>query len=311
MNTCAGKNSQFYRANLTTILGTSFEIQDTDRLGLVPLPRMTITSFEKADTLRLQPKRSHGVILSGGCVRSLKICHAPSRAHPTGKNFRQSRGSDGTYAGNFSQDWLFPCSFPSVRHALTTSQPTISRCQVFAMHDMPSDHVVSAGGHVFSIRLDGERVTVDGKAMSVSLEPIADNLYSLMVDHVSYDVALSSDGTGTIVNIEGQAIPVVVKDPKTLLLDKFGTRGRTQKAAQRLHAPMPGLVLEVGVQPGETVRAGQGMLVLEAMKMENELRAPSDGVICQVHVAAGEAVAKGAPLIEFSSGEPHATPEKQ
>ena len=62
-------------------------------------------------------------------------------------------------------------------------------------------------------------------------------------------------------------------------------------------APMPGMVLRVGVEPGATVSAGQGVLVLEAMKMENEIRAGAGGIVTSVLVEAGMAVEKGTPLV--------------
>ena len=61
---------------------------------------------------------------------------------------------------------------------------------------------------------------------------------------------------------------------------------------------MPGLVLRVLVEPGDEVEQGQGVAVLEAMKMENELTAPAAGTVAAVHVAAGDAVAKNELLIE-------------
>ena len=64
---------------------------------------------------------------------------------------------------------------------------------------------------------------------------------------------------------------------------------------------MPGLVVRVEVTIGQAVEAGTGLVVVEAMKMENELRAPHRGVVQQIHVSAGERVEKGAPLVTLSS----------
>jgi pyruvate carboxylase subunit B len=66
-----------------------------------------------------------------------------------------------------------------------------------------------------------------------------------------------------------------------------------------LLAPMPGLVVRVNVKAGDTVEAGQGLIVMEAMKMENELRAHGAGVVKAVRVAPGDAVEKGAVLVEM------------
>ena len=66
-------------------------------------------------------------------------------------------------------------------------------------------------------------------------------------------------------------------------------------------APMPGLVVRVNVREGDEVRSGQGLVVMEAMKMENELRATAAGVVRRVVVAAGSAVEKGALLVEMEA----------
>jgi pyruvate carboxylase subunit B len=65
---------------------------------------------------------------------------------------------------------------------------------------------------------------------------------------------------------------------------------------------MPGLVVKVEVTVGQEVAAGTGVVVVEAMKMENELRAPGRGVVEQIHVKAGDRVEKGAPLVSLSTG---------
>ena len=88
-----------------------------------------------------------------------------------------------------------------------------------------------------------------------------------------------------------------------------GAGGRGHGGEQRISAPMPGRVLRVLVQPGDRVTVRQGLVVVEAMKMENELTAPCDGVIRDVHVAPGASVEAGRVLIvlEESGGPPAAT----
>ncbi|PYO31842.1 MAG: hypothetical protein DMD32_07625 [Gemmatimonadetes bacterium] len=66
---------------------------------------------------------------------------------------------------------------------------------------------------------------------------------------------------------------------------------------------MPGLVVRIEVAAGQPVLAGAGLVVVEAMKMENELRAPHSGVVATVHVAVGQAVERGAPLVTLASPE--------
>ena len=65
-------------------------------------------------------------------------------------------------------------------------------------------------------------------------------------------------------------------------------------------APLPGVIVEVKVSPGEVVKAGQVVAVLEAMKMENEIQAESDGVVTAVNVSQGDSVLEGAPIVTIS-----------
>src|SRR5205809_97683 len=71
-----------------------------------------------------------------------------------------------------------------------------------------------------------------------------------------------------------------------------------------VRAPMPGVVVRIEVVEGQQVDAGAGLVVVEAMKMENELRAPRSGMVQTVHVAVGQAVEKGASLVTLASPEP-------
>ena len=71
-----------------------------------------------------------------------------------------------------------------------------------------------------------------------------------------------------------------------------------------IRAPMPGLITRVEVAAGDTVAAGQGLVIVEAMKMENELRAEAAGVVSRILVAPGQAVEKGAILIELTASAP-------
>ena len=74
-------------------------------------------------------------------------------------------------------------------------------------------------------------------------------------------------------------------------------RGAQARAEKQLKAPMPGLVVRVEVEVGDAVAAGQGVVIVEAMKMENELKAPADGAVAEVRVEPGQPVEKGAVLL--------------
>ncbi|MCH7939400.1 MAG: acetyl-CoA carboxylase biotin carboxyl carrier protein subunit, partial [Candidatus Marinimicrobia bacterium] len=89
-------------------------------------------------------------------------------------------------------------------------------------------------------------------------------------------------------------------------IEKLGMQGATGGGGGQITAPIPGLISEVSVKEGDTVAAGDRLLILEAMKMENEIRAPQAGIVLAVHVALGQAVEQGALLVKLE-GTPGAT----
>jgi pyruvate carboxylase subunit B len=159
------------------------------------------------------------------------------------------------------------------------------------------------GDRSFDLSFEGEHVVVDGERLPYSFEMLRPGYASLIVDGLSVPVAVERVGEGQIeVTLGGQRATVAVKDERDLLVDEFGLADDAAGGGA-VTAPMPGLVLDVLVAEGDTVDAGQGVLVLEAMKMENELAAPSGGVVEAVHVAEGDAVDKNAMLISIGRGE--------
>ena len=84
------------------------------------------------------------------------------------------------------------------------------------------------------------------------------------------------------------------------LLEEYGAKDERDDHEKNIAAPMPGLVLKIHIEEGETVSKHDPLLVLEAMKMENEIRAPGDGMVIAIHVKPGEAIAKNALLVELA-----------
>jgi biotin carboxyl carrier protein len=145
---------------------------------------------------------------------------------------------------------------------------------------------------------DGFAVTVDGRQWQVDAARIDANTLSLLVDTVSrksYDVVATPDPATKqlTVYVGATAVPVARNGRR---------RGKKEGSAagagpQRLVAPMPGKVVRVLVGPGDLVRARQPLVVVEAMKMENELRAGRDGTIAEIHAKEGASVDAGALLV--------------
>ena len=172
---------------------------------------------------------------------------------------------------------------------------------------------VDIEGRVRKVRVsrNGERfaVEVDGRPWNVDAARIDGQTLSLVVDRVwpegdsrarsgaSYEVTVTPDGAPGRLVVRVGSIPVAV----TL---NGGRRrkaeARTVDGPQRLTAPMPGKVVRVLVHTGDMVQARQPLVVVEAMKMENELRAVGDDQVAKVHVKEGVSVEAGTLLIELA-----------
>jgi pyruvate carboxylase subunit B len=156
----------------------------------------------------------------------------------------------------------------------------------------------------FDITLEDDVLTVDDEPVPYSFERVGDGYFSLVVNGRSVPVVVTPMDDGRLrVSMNGRAQVVHVQDEHDLLLERFGLAEAAAGAERDVRAPMPGLVLSVMVTEGQTVQEGDGLLVLEAMKMENELRAPAAGVVQAIHVATDEAVDKDALLIEIDTGD--------
>ena len=153
----------------------------------------------------------------------------------------------------------------------------------------------------FDIAIQDDQLVVDGEAKDYTFEVLRDGYVSMIVDGQSLPVSVEPTGPDTLrVTIDGRRTEVQVKDERDLLVEEFGL-GDDEAAGGEVRAPMPGLVLDVLVEEGDEVTADQGLLVLEAMKMENELKAPSGGIVRAIHAASGDAVDKEALLIEIEA----------
>ncbi len=152
-----------------------------------------------------------------------------------------------------------------------------------------------------AIELAGDTLTVDGAPVDFALRRITSNEVHLLLDGRSLTFTVEPQESGvTRLTHHGRNLDVRLKTERELLLESLGMETGNAAAASELKAPMPGLVLSVLVEPGQQVEAGDGLVVLEAMKMENELRAPVAATVAAVHVAPGAAVGKNDLLVSFA-----------
>lgn len=150
------------------------------------------------------------------------------------------------------------------------------------------------------VRRDGDlyEVQVGERTWTVDAKTARGGLRSLRIDGAHHEVAVSTRGEDYWVSTRHGAGPVSVTDPLTHLASQ--TRGGGGgKRRQKVTAYMPGRVVAVLVEEGQEVTAGQGVVVLEAMKMQNEIRAEHEGKVTRIHVQTGQNVEGGDPLFEM------------
>jgi biotin carboxyl carrier protein len=123
-----------------------------------------------------------------------------------------------------------------------------------------------------------------------SIVPLAAGTYSVLIGGKSY-YAISANGA---IRVNGREFSIEVFDPREMRGRKSGAAG---EGRQKILAPMPGKVVRVLVSAGDTVEAGQGLVVVEAMKMQNEMKSPKDGKVAEVKTKAEATVAAGEVLM--------------
>ena len=163
-------------------------------------------------------------------------------------------------------------------------------------------YFVAVGGKEIVVELDGERLTVDGRAVdSAHLTALPGTpIRHLVLDGASFALAADAVGRGLwAIGYRGERFEIEVVDERTRHIRSLTSGGQKVVGPTALKAPMPGLVVRVAVEEGGRVEAGAPVVVLEAMKMENELRAPVSAVVKGIKVKAGQAVEKGQVLVEF------------
>jgi biotin carboxyl carrier protein len=150
--------------------------------------------------------------------------------------------------------------------------------------EMPRDEGPAGISPRRSFLIDGEEVAADAVE-------VAAGTYSILLGGQAFEVRVQPEGDALRVYAGGQEFSVQVLDPRAWR----GRRGSALalEGRQQIAAPMPGKIVHVLVAQGAQVEAGQGLLVVEAMKMQNEIRSPKAGVLEKLLVAEGQAVNAG------------------
>jgi biotin carboxyl carrier protein len=143
---------------------------------------------------------------------------------------------------------------------------------------------------------DGWRCKLDGVDLPVDAVSTREGVLSILVGGKSYEVKQESTAAESNIVVGGIRFPVQVRDPRALRSRRRGESGAD--GPKKIVAPMPGKVVRILAPVGTAVEPGQGVVVIEAMKMQNELKSPKKGTVRKLNVAEGAAVEAGQVLAE-------------
>jgi pyruvate carboxylase subunit B len=164
-------------------------------------------------------------------------------------------------------------------------------------------YVVDVDGERSIVDVVADEVVIGDERLTARLVAVPGTPVSLLTvgDAVYRVIATRGDARGRhTLSLDGRRFTIEALDERTRAIRDLTAASAVAAGPAPLVAPMPGLIVRVTVAPGDTVQAGQGLVVMEAMKMENELRAPSAGTVSAVRVGPGTAVEKGTVLVELA-----------
>jgi pyruvate carboxylase subunit B len=161
---------------------------------------------------------------------------------------------------------------------------------------------VTLGDRPFIVDVEADGVRLDGEPLVAELRSLGrSGVHGLVMGGAVHRVVARDEGEGRwALVIDGASLGADVLDQRTHAIRALAASASAAAGPRALRAPMPGLVVKVEVAEGDAVAEGQGLVIVEAMKMENELRAEAAAVVHRVLVTVGQAVEKNQVLIELS-----------
>jgi len=164
-----------------------------------------------------------------------------------------------------------------------------------------SEHSLEINGRAeSSVNAGVVEYVLDGKCHRADCVEVSPGVYSVLINGRSYEARVATSGPqGTnrrVVTVGSRHFTIEVRDPRRR---HTGASQANHTGPQEILAPMPGKIVKVLAERGQEVAVGTGLLVIEAMKMQNELRAPRAGRVAEIYVAEGSGVESGARLLRL------------
>ena len=158
------------------------------------------------------------------------------------------------------------------------------------------------GEDTYSVEMTSDKIIIDGQPHLPDIRQIGERRFHCINGTGSYQVeVLEADYARKqfVLGLRGQRVTVQLKDDLDLLVEKLGMAQSVEAVVREIIAPMPGLIVGLSVEAGQTIEEGDSVLTLEAMKMENVIKSPVSGTVEAVHVRVGDSVEKKQVLVSF------------
>jgi biotin carboxyl carrier protein len=157
----------------------------------------------------------------------------------------------------------------------------------------------------FEIIIDqDDRIIVNGQVYNIDFQQLSEGgMLSLLLNNRSLEAIVEEREDAWEVLLRGELYSVQAQDERAYRLAKARGMAAETSGEAAVKSPMPGIIIAVPVEPGQTVKKGDQVIILESMKMENELRSPRDGLVLRVLVAPGASVEKDQVLVTVGDAE--------
>ena len=171
------------------------------------------------------------------------------------------------------------------------------------MAELKNRYIVTIGYEEFDINLFrneiGYHVEYNGEEFSITVNQLTSKKFLFKINEKSSEVDITSENGLLDIFLEGQEMKVRVESYELAELRKRAGTALEGPEDKTIKAPMPGLVLKAVINPGDNIKKGAALVIIEAMKMENIIKSPFDGRVKEIHVTAGQAVDKNDKLVEL------------
>ena len=284
-----GTLAEYHIAGIRTTIGFFRDLAEDPDFCAGVMDTGFIERFLKKSVANGAPSTNgdeEAAILAAG-LHFQRMTEAPAKSRPSPSPWRAA-------AKQASLRRVMPFSSANASRASVTSGNAPSRRATRTVPSMKL--IVELGGVERELMMNLQelgptcRFTIGGSEYIADVESVGPAAYSILISDKSFEVRLETIGDQEFVNVNGRRRTVAVRDPRR---SSGRASGIVAEGRQEVCSPMPGKLIEVLVVAGEEVDAGQGLVIVEAMKMQNEIRSPKAGRVTELPVELRAPVAAG------------------